>query len=127
MGCSTAMSYERMGVAELAIYSSGSITSNSCCCSSAVYLLSGRTQSRSSIPRTTVLVHPKAPGKVTLSESHILKVLRGMQNMQQLPEHVQEGDYYVVRDCHTTVVVTSKRHQYCRVQSSSCWQCLHVD
>lgn len=57
MGCSTATSCEQVGIAELAIYSSGNITSNS----SAVYLLNGRIQSRVSIPRTTVLVHPKAP------------------------------------------------------------------
>lgn len=85
-------SYKSIGVAELAIYNSNAIDS-----ALGVYTLDGRVKGRYSVPQTTVLVHPLAPGKTR--GRHVVK----------LPNQVRQGGYVVaVRPVNGTNLQGSK-------------------
>lgn len=81
-------SYRQVGVAEIAIYSSGGNAGSDAAGSAgsaalAVYQLDGRVKDRFSVPRTTVLVHPSSGVKPR------------SKHVEQLPNQVQQGEYVV--------------------------------
>jgi len=74
-------SYVLFGVAELAIFNSTNISTNSSAL--AVYTLDARIRAIYSIPRTTVLVQSSMPGKTRA------------EHVERLPSQIQQGEYVV--------------------------------